>query len=427
MDREKMLIAIGAGTLGFMTAWIIIKNIKNNKNEKFGYLSHHLSGNGPIPCYGPYKEFSVIYTDRTVNLMSPIFIDSMLDISRILKQVYKARSVIIIPGSGTFGMESVARYFGTNQKVLILRNGYFSFRWSDIFQVTGIALDEQILCAQAIENHKFPSFAPHLIDDVVQKIKSYKPAIVFAPHVETATGMIIPNSYLKQVSEAVHLVGGLFCLDCIASGNVWVDMKKIGVDILISAPQKGWTGPACCGLVMLSEKARMQMDQEGPKINSFCCNLKKWLTVMENYEGGGFMYYTTLPTDSLMRFRDVLLETKRFGFDYCQDKTWELGNKIRSILEENGFKSVSAKAYQSPGVVVSYSPYENMVGNFKANGIQIAGGVPFKLGEDNLDIDAQRQCFRVGLFGLDKLRNISQIIETFSNALQNIIISNNSE
>jgi len=424
MNYNSVLFAFGGGTVGFMTAWVLLKNKKRDNKKKPGCLRHYVSYDNRMPCYGPYKEFSVIYTDRSINLMSPIFVDAMLDISKILKEVYKSRSVIIIPGSGTFAMESVARHFGTNQKVLILRNGYFSFRWSDIFEVTGVASEEQVLFAQATENHQIPSFAPHLIEDVVQKIRSYGPAIVFVPHVETATGIIVPNSYLKQLSEAVHSVNGLLCLDCIASGNIWIDMKKIGIDILISAPQKGWTGPACCGLVMLSERARMQMNQEGPKINSFCCNLKQWLTVMENYEGGGFMYYTTLPTDSLMIFRDVLLETRSFGFNYSQDKMWELGNKVRFILEEKGFKSVAAKQFQSPGVIVSYSPYKNMVGSFKANGIQIASGVPFKLGEDKLGLDAQKQCFRIGLFGLDKLRNVKLTIETFRIGLQNILNSN---
>jgi len=412
-NMTKIFTSLGAGAIGFASAWMYFKN----QQKQSGCPAHR--GNG-IPKQGPFKEFSVVYTDRAMNLMSPVFTVCMQDISRVLKSTYNADAMAMIPGSGTYAMESVARQFGTDKNVMILRNGYFSYRWSDIFHVTGCAAKEVVLKAEPIETGPRPHFAPHPIEKVVAEIKSYKPAVVFAPHVETSTGMILSDDYMKSVSDAVHEVGGIFVLDCIASGNIWVDMKAAGVDVLISAPQKGWTGPACVGIAMMSSRARELLDKEEPSSTSFCCNLKKWSTVMEKYEAGGFMYYTTLPTDSLMRFRNVLLETEKYGIQKCKDQMWEMGTKIRASLEARGFKSVSGPKNQSPGVVVVYSPYEGMVGKFKSQEMQIAGGVPFKLGEEKLGIEPPKMCFRLGLFGLDKLRNISTVVSTLENALDSI-------
>merc|ERR1711971_197083 len=352
--------------------------------------------------------------------MSPDFTECMNDISRVLRTTYNADSMALIPGSGTYAMESVARQFGTDKNVMILRNGYFSYRWSDIFNVTGCAAKEVVLNAEPIETGPRPHFAPHAIEKVIAEIKQYKPAVVFAPHVETSTGMILKDDYMKAVSDAVHEIGGIFVLDCIASGNIWVDMKASGVDVLISAPQKGWTGPACVGIVMMSTRARERMDKEEPATTSFCCNLKQWTDVMEKYEAGGFRYYTTLPTDALMRFRNVLIETEELGIAKCKDLMWELGTKARASLKERGFKSVSGPDNQSPGVVVVYSPIEGMVGKFKTQEMQIAGGVPFKLGEEKLGLEPRKMCFRLGLFGLDKLKNITEVVSTLETAIDAI-------
>jgi len=364
-------------------------------------------------------EYSVIYTDRAMNMLSPDFTVCMQDINRVLCEVYQCATSVIIPGSGSYAMEACARHFGTDKDVMIIRNGYFSYRWSDIFNVTGVAKTETVIKAQPVEEGNTASYAPQKIETVVEQIKSLKPAAVYAPHVETSTGMILPDDYMKQVADAVHSVGGVFILDCIASGNVWVDMKACGVDVLISAPQKGWTGPACCGLIMMNEKTKKMVEtSDGPATNSFCCNLKQWLNVMNVYVGGGAKYYTTLPTDALMLFREVLLETEKYGFDKVKGNMWDLGKRVRVILEKNGFKSVSAEGYQSPGVVVSFSPYEGMYGHFKAQNMQIAGGVPFKLDEEKTNnIDARKQCFRLGLFGLDKMQNIDTVVQIFEENL----------
>jgi len=410
-----ILPTLGAGAIGFVTAYFMFKG----QQKAAGCPAYR---GGEIPRHGPFKEYSVIYTDRAMNMLSPTFTKCMQDINRVLCKVYNCSTAVLIPGSGTYGMEACARHFGTDKNVMIIRNGYFSYRWSDIFQVTGVAKTETVLKAQPIEEGKTPSFAPPPLPDVLNAIKTQKPDVVFAPHVETSTGMILPNIYMKKVAEAVHSYGGVFVLDCVASGNVWVDMDDIGIDCLVTAPQKGWTGPACVGIVMMSERARKIVSEgEAPELNSFCCNLKQWLSVMDAYVAGGAKYYTTLPTDSLMRFRNVLLETEKYGFEKVKNNMWELGKRIRKVLESHGFKSVSAAKVQSPGVVVSYSPYEGMYAAFKQENLQIAGGVPFKLGEEKLGIDARKQCFRLGLFGLDKMKNIPEVVRIFEEALGNIL------
>ncbi len=388
---------------------------RNRAALRVSTLSRHLVEMGASQSNprGDLKEYSVVYTDRAVNLMSSPFQKVMRDISGTLKKVYKCEHCVLIPGSGTYAMEACARQFATNKKAMVLRNGYFSFRWSDIFEVCGIPATELVMKARPTEDHPNPQFAPFPLEDLLAKIKEEKPAAFFAPHVETSTGMILPDSYIKAVADAVHAVNGVFVLDCIASGTQWVDMEATGVDALISAPQKGWSGPACVGIVMMNERAKKLVDSEKP--TSFCCNLKKWDEVMKKYEAGAFMYYTTLPTDSLTKFRDVMIETEEYGFEKCREGMKELGAKIRAVLEKRGYKSVAHDDFKACSVVVSYAD-KNLVPDFKGEGLMIAGGVPFKLDEPQ-----GLNTFRLGLFGLDKIYDIPKTVRIFEQALDGII------
>ena len=301
----------------------------------------------PQPDPQGLLEYSVVYTDRALNHMSQRFQGVMKDISRILKKVYNAQAAIVVPGSGTFGMEAVARQFATDQKVMVIRNGWFSFRWTQIFDMGRIPAESIVLKARQTGSGSQAPFAPAPIDEVVATILREKPAVVFAPHVETASGMMLPDSYLQAVSEAVRAVDGLFVLDCIASGTVWVDMQANGVDVLISAPQKGWSGSPCCALVMLGERARTRI--ETTTSSSFACDLKKWLQIMEAFENGGHAYHATMPTDALATMRDVMLETEAYGFDKVCAEQHELGRQVRALLESRGFPSVAAAGFQAPG------------------------------------------------------------------------------
>jgi aspartate aminotransferase-like enzyme len=361
-------------------------------------------------------EYSVVYTDRSLNHMSQRFQGVMRDISAALKKVYAASAVIVVPGSGTFGMEAVARQFATNKKCLVIRNGWFSFRWSQIFEMGGIPSESIVLKARPVESGKQAAFAPAPIEDVVGAIQRHKPDLVFAPHVETASGMMLPDAYLRAVSDAVHAVGGLFVLDCIASGTVWVDMQATGVDILISAPQKGWSASPCCGLVMLGALARERIDETTS--TSFACDLRKWLQIMEAYENGGHAYHATMPTDSLATLREVIKETEAYGFDKVKTEQLELGRRIRSLLVEKGFKSVAADGFQAPGVVVSYTDDEAMRSGkkFAGAGLQIAAGVPLQCDEPE-----DFKTFRIGLFGLDKLHDVDGAVARFADALNRIL------
>lgn len=361
-------------------------------------------------------EYSVVYTDRAINHMSNAFQGVMKDISRILKKVYNAPAAVIVPGSGTFGMEAVARQFATGRKCLVIRNGWFSYRWSQIFEMGRIPSDVVVLKARAVEAGPKAPFAPAPIDEVVARIREDRPEMVFAPHVETAAGMMLPDDYLKAVADAVHEVGGLFVLDCIASGTIWVDMQATGVDILISAPQKGWSGSPCCAFVALSAEARKRID--ATTSTSFACDLRKWLQIMEAYEGGGHAYHATMPTDALGRVRDVMLETEQYGFDKVKAEQLELGQRVRALLEGKGFPSVSAKGFQAPGVVVSYTddPEIQSGKKFLAAGLQTAAGVPLQCDEP-----ADFRTFRVGLFGLDKLHNVERSVQFLDEALKRIL------
>ncbi len=360
-------------------------------------------------------EYSVVYTDRAINHMSQLFQGVMKDISGILKRVYHAKSVAVVPGSGTFGMEAVARQFATGKNCLVLRNGWFSYRWSQIFEMGGIPAETTVLKARPTAAGRQAPFAPAPIEEVVATIKANRPDLVFAPHVETASGMILPDAYLRAVADAVHAVGGLFVLDCIASGTIWVDMAANGIDVLISAPQKGWSGSPCCALVMLGPLARERI--EATTSTSFACDLKKWLQIMEAYEQGGHAYHATMPTDALTALRDVMKETEAYGFDKVRAEQQELGTRVRALLTARGFSSVAAEAYQAPGVVVSYTDDEGIrTGKkFLELGLQTAAGVPLQCDEP-----ADFKTFRLGLFGLDKLHNIERTVVSLAQALDKI-------
>ena len=369
---------------------------------------------GLLPDVDPdgLLEYSVVFTDRSLNHMSQKFQKVMNDISETLKQVYSASSVTVVPGGGTYAMEAVARQFATNQKCLIIRNGWFSFRWTQILEAGAIASESLVMKASRQSDDLQAPFAPAAVEDVVAAIKAEKPAMVFAPHVETASGMMLPNDYIQAVADAVHSVGGLFVLDCIASGTIWVDMKALGVDVLISAPQKGWSASPCSGLVMMNETAEARMAETTS--SSFACDLKKWRQIMEAYENGGHAYHATMPTDALTQFRDTMLETRDYGFDKVKAEQQELGDRVRALLKARGIQSVAADGFEAPGVVVSYTrDAEVQTGKkFLALGLQIAAGVPLQCDEPE-----GFQTFRLGLFGLDKLHNIDRTVANLEAAL----------
>jgi aspartate aminotransferase-like enzyme len=361
-------------------------------------------------------EYSVVYTDRALNHMSQSFQGVMKDISATLKQVYNAHSVAIVPGSGTFAMEAVARQFATDQTCLVIRNGWFSYRWTQIFDMGKIPARSTALKAQPVDDGPQAAFAPVPIETAIATIQAEKPAVVFAPHVETSAGMILSNDYLKALGDAVHRVGGLFVLDCIASGTLWVDMNACGVDVLISAPQKGWSSSPCSGLVMLSALGRERI--EATSSSSFACDLLKWLQIMETYEKGGHAYHATMPTDALTIFRNVMNETQAYGFERVCQQQQELGDRIRALLVNKNVKSVAAQGFQAPSVIVSYTddPAIQSGKKFMELGMQIAAGVPLQCDEP-----ADFQTFRIGLFGLDKLQNCDRTVAKFEAVLNQIL------
>jgi aspartate aminotransferase-like enzyme len=362
-------------------------------------------------------EYSVVYTDRSLNHMSKSFQGVMKDISSTLKQVYNAHAVVVVPGSGTYGMEAVARQLATGQKCLVIRNGWFSYRWTQIFEMGQIPSEAMVLKARPIIEGSQAAFSPPPLTDVLATIAAEKPQVVFAPHVETSSGIILPDGYLRAVADAVHAVGGLFVLDCIASGTLWVDMQACGVDVLISAPQKGWSASPCCALVMLSEAAQARV--EATQSTSFACDLKKWLQIMQAYEQGGHAYHATMPSDALARFRDAMQEAKTIGFATVREQQQELGDRVRAMLASKGFKSVAAQGFEAPGVVVCYTDDAQIKNGskFAVLGLQIAAGVPLQCDEP-----ADFQTFRLGLFGLDKLGNVDRTVATLEKALNQVLL-----
>ncbi|WJN60245.1 aminotransferase class V-fold PLP-dependent enzyme [Pseudomonas sp. SO81] len=361
-------------------------------------------------------EYSVVYTDRSLNHMSQSFQGVMRDISSTLKRVYNAHAVAVVPGSGTFGMEAVARQLATGQKTLVIRNGWFSYRWTQIFEMGQIPAASTVLKARPVSEGSQAAYAPAPLAEVLATIAQEKPQVVFAPHVETSSGMILPDDYLRAVADAVHAVGGLFVLDCIASGTLWVDMQACGVDVLISAPQKGWSASPCCALVMLSAAAQARV--EATQSSSFACDLKKWLQIMQAYEQGGHAYHATMPSDALARFRDAMKEAEAKGFAKVCEQQRELGRRVRALLAGKGFKSVAAEGFEAPGVVVCYTDDAQIKNGskFAAQGLQIAAGVPLQCDEP-----ADFQTFRLGLFGLDKLGNVERTVATLEQALDKVL------
>ena len=373
---------------------------------------------GLLPNVDPdgLLEYSVVYTDRSLNHMSDSFQKAMNDVSSSLKEVYNAETVVLVPGGGTYAMEAVARQFATDQSCLVLRNGWFSFRWSQIFEMGNIPSEEIVLKASRVSEDSQAPFAPPNIDEVVELIKKKKPHMVFAPHVETSSGIILPDDYIQSIAAAVHSVGGMFVLDCIASGAIWIDMKDCGVDVLISAPQKGWSASPAFGMVMLSSDAAEKINET--KSTSYSCDLLKWLQIMQAYESGGHAYHATMPTDAIKHFRDTVNETAEFGFDNARKKQQELGDKVSALLERNNITSVAAKGFQAPGVVVSYTTDKEIQNGskFKDIGMQIAAGVPLQCDEGD-----DYQTFRLGLFGLDKLKDVDAVVKKLEQAIKQVI------
>jgi aspartate aminotransferase-like enzyme len=365
-------------------------------------------------------EYSVVFTDRSLNSMSQSFQSVMRDISTMLKEVYKARSAIVVPGGGSFAMEAVARQFAGGKTCLVVRNGWFSYRWTQIFEAGDIPQRAIVMKAGQTREDAKASFAPAPIDEVVARIAQEKPDLVIAAHVETAAGLMLPDDYIRALADAVHAAGGILVLDCVASGTVWIDMEALGVDVLISAPQKGWSASPCAGLVMLSERAREMI--EDTTSSSFAADLKKWLQIMETYESGAHAYHATMPTDALAKFRDAMVETKEYGFQkVCEDQK-ELGRRVRAMFAEKGFRSVAAEGFQAPSVVVSFTddPDIQTGKRFAAEGLQIAAGVPLMCDEPE-----DYRSFRIGLFGLDKLQNIDRTVDNLEKALDQLLAKTN--
>ena len=362
------------------------------------------------------EEFSVVFTDRSLNHMSVAFQEVMTDISDMLKEVYNADGVAVIPGGGTYGMEAVARQFARKANVIVVRNGWFSYRWSQIFETGDLTASTTVLKARRAGNQSQTPFAPAPIEDVVATIHAEKPDIVFAPHVETSAGVILPDDYITAMAAAAHEVGALMVLDCIASGCAWVDMKATGVDVLISAPQKGWSAQPCAGLVMLSERAEARLEETTS--DSFAIDLKKWRDIMRTYEGGGHAYHATMPTDALRAFRDTMIETRDYGFDKLKEAQWALGNAVRAMMAEKGVVSVAAEGFGAPGVVVCYTTDPDIQSGkkFSAQGMQIAAGVPLQCDEPE-----DYRSFRIGLFGLDKLYDVDGTVARLKRVVDQVL------
>jgi aspartate aminotransferase-like enzyme len=361
------------------------------------------------------EEFSVVFTDRSLNHMSAKFQGVMREVSGLLREVYAAQAVALVPGGGTYAMEAVARQFGQGAN-LIVRNGWFSYRWSQIFEAGGFAQATEVVMARTTGNAAKAGFAPPPVEEVCAKIREVRPEAVFAPHVETSSGIILPDDYIAQLAAAAHEVGALMVLDCIASGCIWVDMAAVGVDVLISAPQKGWSASPAVGLVMLSPAAEARLAATAS--NSFALDLKKWRSIMAAYEGGGHAYHATMPTDAIVGLRDAMLETKAMGFAEAKAAQWALGTAVRALLAERGVASVAAKGFEAPGVVVSYTddPAVQNGSKFRDLGMQIAAGVPLQVGEG-----AEFRTFRLGLFGLDKIGDVEATVARLRRGVEAVL------
>ena len=361
-------------------------------------------------------EYSVVFTDRSLNHMSARFRDIMKHLSSTLKATYGAEAVAVVPGGGTYAMEAVARQFGTGKRCLVIRNGWFSYRWTQIFEAGAIPAAETVLAAGPVDDGPQAPFAPPPIGEVTAAIASKRPDVVFAPHVETSSGILLPDGYLRAVADATHAAGGLFVLDSIASGAMWVDMKECGVDVLLSAPQKGWSGSPCAGLVMLGPEALGRMHPADS--TSFACDLLRWLKVMESYEQGGHTYHATMPTDALRMLHEAIVELRDFGFERARARQQELGDRVRALVADRGFPSVAATGFEAPGVVVCHTDDPEIANGtrFARTGLQIAAGVPLQCGEAE-----GFSTFRLGLFGLDKLGDVDRTVDTLDKALERVV------
>ena len=360
-------------------------------------------------------EYSVVFTDRSVNSMSQQFQSVMRGLHEELTSVYNASSCVLVPGGGSYAMEAVSRQFARNEKVLVVRNGWFSYRWTQIFDQGVAPAHAEIVCARPDTPEADQQFSPAPIEDICAAITANRPSVVVAPHVETSAGLLLPDEFIARIASTAHQVGAIFVLDCVASGALWVDMKALGVDVLISAPQKGWTSTPCAGVVMLSDGALERM--QNTESDSFALNLKKWHQIMGAYLNGGHAYHTTMPTDGIIQFYEAVLEIKQFGYANAKQAQIELGTKLRGIMEQRGFKSLTADGFKSPTVIVSHTDRDDMKSGaaFAARGVQIAAGVPLECGESD-----QFKTFRIGLFGLDKLANIERTITVFTEKLDSV-------
>ena len=360
-------------------------------------------------------EYSVVFSDRSLNSMSDAFGQVMRDISRIMKTAYGAASVAVVPGGGTYGMEAIARQFTTDANVLVIRNGWFSFRWSQIIEAGRLATSTTVLAARQLEDTSDAPFAPVPLDEIIAAIRSEKPDVVCCPHVETSAGLMVPDSFISAVADAVHEHGGLFVLDCVASGTVFVNLEKTGVDVLLTAPQKGWSASPCAALVMMSPHGRARLDDTTS--SSFANDLKKWTQIMETYEGGAHAYHATMPTDALRHFRDALVEAEAFGLEALKEAQIRLGREVRELMDSYQYKSVAATGFEAPSVVVCFAPNADIKTGkaFVAQGLQIAAGVPLECGERE-----DYASFRIGLFGMDKLTDIDRTVAHLETALEGI-------
>jgi len=351
-------------------------------------------------------EYSVVFTDRSLNHMSKRFVGVMQDIVEVLCSTYGAQTVAVVPGGGTYAMEAVARQLATGRRCLVVRNGLFSYRWSQIFEAGSIADQTTVCTARPVSGDRQAPWVPAPVDEVVESIERTRPEVVFAAHVETAAGMVLPDDYVRTVAAATHGVGGLLVLDCIASGALWVDMTDLGVDVLLSAPQKGWSGSPCAGYVMLGEAGRAQVMSTSS--TSFAVDLQKWLSITEAYTQGQTPYHATMPTDTLAHDAALMLETRAAGLDELRQAQILLGTQVRALLAERGFPSVAADGFASPSVVVAYTddPEIRSGAKLRQRGIQVAAGVPLMCGESD-----DFSTFRVGLFGLDKLTDVDGTVE----------------
>ena len=360
-------------------------------------------------------EYSVVFSDRSLNSMSDAFGEVMRDISRIMRNAYGAASVAVVPGGGTYGMEAIARQFANDAIVLVIRNGWFSFRWSQIMEAGRLARHTTVLAASQSDDSADAPFAPRPLEDILERIRAEKPDVVFCPHVETSAGMMMPDDFIRALTGCVHEYGGIFVLDCVASGTVFVNLEETGVDVLLTAPQKGWSASPCAALVMMSPHGRARLDETTS--SSFANDLKKWTQIMETYEGGAHAYHATMPTDALRHFRDALIEAEGFGLEALKQAQIRLGEEVRGLMDRYSYKSVAADGFKAPSVVVCFAPSAEMKSGkaFAEQGLQIAAGVPLECGERE-----DYASFRIGLFGLDKLMHIDRTVNNLEMALEKI-------